>query len=323
MEDEFSKILDFVSGKTEYNTCIETTPEFNEICSRCNKNSVAFNGGLCICTNPSCGIILGHNIKPDQEWRYYGNLDNKSSDPTRVGMPTNELLPKSSLGSVISNKYRTSSFNRLRQYQQWNSMPYKERSLWNIYSKIQLQAGNAGISKNVIDKAKALYKTISETRISRGSNRLALEAACIYMACKMHNVPRTAKEIAEIFGLDLSVMTKGVKNFSIIMNQNKSHNFNIQVKATNPTDYIDRYCSSIEVSDFIIDKCKQVSSKAHELDIVDENTPSSIAAGSIFLVATEYNLPITKKQIKEACKVSEVTISKCYKKLEKYKKYLL
>ena len=40
-----------------------------------------------------------------------------------------------------------------------------------------------------------------------------------------------------------------------------------------------------------------------------------IAAGSIFLVCSLCNQNITKKQVSKACKISEVTISKCYKKL--------
>ena len=33
------------------------------------------------------------NICDNPEWRYYGSKDNKSSDPTRCGMPVNTLLP--------------------------------------------------------------------------------------------------------------------------------------------------------------------------------------------------------------------------------------
>ena len=62
------------------------------------------------------------------EWRYYGSSDSKSSDPTRCGMPVNCLLPESSVGTVISNQWTTNkSMMRVRQYQMWNGMTYKDR----------------------------------------------------------------------------------------------------------------------------------------------------------------------------------------------------
>ena len=57
-------------------------------------------------------------IDSNPEWRYYGNDDSKYSDPTRVGLPTNALLPQSSLGSTISFKYGESyEMKKIRNYQ--------------------------------------------------------------------------------------------------------------------------------------------------------------------------------------------------------------
>ena len=41
-----------------------------------------------------------------------------------------------------------------------------------------------------------------------------------------------------------------------------------------------------------------------------------MAAGCIYLYIKERNLEISKSDISEVCKISEVTINKCYKKLE-------
>ena len=43
-----------------------------------------------------CGNIKDVTLDYNAEWRYYGNEDSKMSDPTRCGLPTNELLPESS-----------------------------------------------------------------------------------------------------------------------------------------------------------------------------------------------------------------------------------
>ena len=50
-----------------------------------------------------------------------------------------------------------------------------------------------------------------------------------------------------------------------------------------------------------------------------ENTPHSIAAGVIYFIAQLCNLCVTKKEINAVSQISEVTINKCYKKMEKLK----
>ena len=51
-------------------------------------------------------------------------------------------------------------------------------------------------------------------------------------------------------------------------------------------------------------------------DLIPENTPHSIAAGIVYYVAQLCNLNICKKKISVVSEISEVTINKCFKKLE-------
>jgi transcription initiation factor TFIIIB Brf1 subunit/transcription initiation factor TFIIB len=50
-----------------------------------------------------------------------------------------------------------------------------------------------------------------------------------------------------------------------------------------------------------------------------ENTPHSIAAGIVYFISQLCKLNISKKDIKMVSEISEVTINKCFKKLEKLK----
>ena len=52
-----------------------------------------------------------------------------------------------------------------------------------------------------------------------------------------------------------------------------------------------------------------------QFSYVNDNTAPSIAAGAIYLACELTDEKITKKQVSDACKTSEVTISKCFKKL--------
>jgi transcription initiation factor TFIIB len=59
------------------------------------------------------------------------------------------------------------------------------------------------------------------------------------------------------------------------------------------------------------------------MNLIPENTPHSIAGGIIYFVSQVCNLNINKLLINNISKISEVTINKCYKKLESYKDDLI
>ena len=293
-----------------------------DYCDSCEDFGVTIESHYRVCLK--CGVISDFVIDNTAEWRYYGFDDNKLSDPTRCGLPTNDLLPESSLGSIISYKYNESfDMKKIRNYHAWNAMPYKERSLYNVFDNIKIRAINSGIPTCIIDEANIMYKKIAETRISRGSNRKGIIASCIFKACKIKNVPRSAKEIADIFQLSVTNMTKGCKKFDEIMNLNKNNNDEISLTTSHSDDFIKRFCSKLSIDCNVSNICEYVCKKAEEYSLVSENTPPSIAAGSIYLVCSLLNVNITKKAISESCKISEVTISKCYKKLFRYHKHLL
>ena len=215
-------------------------------CSECDSTDLISDEGFNICTN--CGALNDGVIDSCAEWRFYGNDDSKSSDPNRCGLPTNELLPESSLGSTISFRYGESyEMKKIRNYHTWNAMPYKERSLYNVFDAIQIRAINSGIPSCIIEEAKILYKKISETRISRGSNRKGIIASCIYKACILQGCPRSAKEIAEIFKLNITHMTKGCKKFDEILNLEHGQNLCLSSNTTKSIDFIERFCSKLNL----------------------------------------------------------------------------
>lgn len=283
------------------------------MCDHCDSDDVILEDGNYICK--SCGTLVSRFIDSNAEWRYYGADDSKGNDPTRCGLPTNELLPDSSLGSMIGFINNEShDIKVMRKYHMWNCMTYKERSLYNIFDTLTINAVNNGIPKIIIEEAKMLYKKISEMKISRGENRSGLIASSIYMSCKNNKVPRSTKEIAKIFNLKATTMTKGCKKFQEIMR--------MHMDSTNAEDFICRFCSKLNLDKPMRDICKFVVQKAEELSIVSENTPPSIAAGSIYLCNNILNWGVSKKELSDTCEISQVTISKCYKKLHSYRHHI-
>ena len=299
-----------------------------EFCERCENNLAFSDEGFLTCTNTKCGIIYKDLVDHTAEWRYYGADDNQNSDPTRCGMPINPLLQESSYGcKVLCIGSMSYEMRKIKRYTEWQSMPYKEKSQYDDFQTISTMAQNSGIPKMIIDNAILYHKKISEYDLTfRGDNRDGILAASIYVSCRVNNYPRTAKEIATIFNLDVTSATKGCKNALAIINnleKDMDNKEKTQFCKTNPEAFIERYCSKLNINNELTKLCKFIAIKIERKDIMPENTPPSIAAGVVYFISQICKLNISKRDVKIVSETSEVTINKCYKKLEKLQDELI
>lgn len=183
-----------------------------------------------VCT--ACGIHLGYLIDSTAEYRWFGTED-RSPDPSRVGNPMNPLLPESSLGTrILARPGDSKAMRRIRQYHLWNIMPYRERTLWNVFEMLHVRASNAGISLAIVEEAKQLYAQVSPLCICRGQQKDALLAACLYESLKRHDTPRRPADIAEMFQIDSKLITRGVKQFSGLLEEHLHASTQFLAKST-------------------------------------------------------------------------------------------
>ena len=317
IKKDFFKNLDDSFDDTEYKTIDE---EVLYKCKECKHLLKISEEGFYCCSNSKCGILYKDFINNGPEWRFYGSDDINNSDPTRCGMPINPLLKESSFGCKITTSSNSSyEMRQIKRFTDWQSMPYKEKSKYDDFQIITTYATQSGISKLIIDKALVYYDKISSEKTYRGLNRDGLLAASIYISFSINGYPRTSKEIAHIFNLDTTSSTKGCKNAVSILNtlEHGSDNKTFLNKST-PTTFINRYCSKLNINSELTKLCLFIASIIEKKNIISENTPHSISTGIIYFVSQKFNLNITKKSIHECSKISEVTINKCYKKLEEY-----
>jgi|TARA_R110002096_G_scaffold192160_2_gene373727 transcription initiation factor TFIIB len=308
--------------------CIYRASGNREYCDHC-ENTLAFSDeGFLTCTNSKCGIIYKDMLDNSAEWRFYGADDNHGDDPTRCGMPINPLLQESSFGCKVLCSNNTSyEMRKIRRYTEWQSMPYKEKSQYDEFQRITTMAQNAGIPKMIIDDAVRYHKKISDHDLSfRGLNRDGILAASIYMSCRINSNPRTAKEIANVFHLDVTSATRGCKNAQMIVNsleKDLNNNEKTSFCQATPHSFIERYCSKLSMNAELTKLCQFVSIKIEAQGMMLENTPNSIAAGIIYFIAQVCLLNITKRDVKNVSNTSEVTINKCYKKIDKLTEQLI
>ena len=319
-KEQIWDMFDREEGKDKDDTieCIYSSEYDDNKCIKCGEPLFISDEGFNCCSSQSCGKIYKESLDYGPEWRFYGADDTSSTDPTRCGLPVNPLLKESSFAcEIICNSKSSYEMKKIKQYSKWNAMPYKEKSKYDDFQIISALASNAGIPKIIIDDSFRYYDKISNIKTYRGVNRDGILAASIYIACSVNNNPRTSKEIADIFKLDNTSATRGCKNaLSILGDLENEEQEKTVLHNSTPSSFIHRYCSKLSINQELTQLCLFIASIVEKSKLIPENTPHSISAGIVYFVCQKCNLNISKKMINAISKISEVTINKCFKKLE-------
>jgi transcription initiation factor TFIIB len=311
----------------------DTKPAQQEghICPECDtdRNVQQYNDEL-ICH--ACGTHMGFMIDSSAEYRWFGSED-RSPDPTRVGNPMNPLLPESSLGTrIMSRPGDNKAMRRIRQYHLWNIMPYRERTLWTVFEMLHVRASNAGISLAIVEETKQLYAQVSPLCICRGQQKDALLAACLYESLKRHDTPRRPVDIAEIFQIDVKLITRGVKQFSGLLEEHLHSAAPTHVSApekkmdtpsTNFRHYLEPAICKLEtprsLHGQIVELAMRLGDLIDELGICPETTPSSLAASALALTCEKLKIEKPNADIARVCSISLATLQKCLKRIESWR----
>ena len=307
--------------------CVYQIEERIDACAVCGAELMVMDSGFPTCTNASCGVIYKISLDFSPEWRYYGESDKGSVNPARCGTPINPLLMESSFGcKVLCDGKSSYEMRKIRKWTEWMSIPHREKLLYEEFKFIGVMAQNAGISKIFVDRAMVIHKDISEQKMFRGVNRDGIKAASIYLSCRLNGCPRTAHEIADIFNIDKTSATTGCSTAVNIL-QNIERDMEPDQKSvlatTRPSAFVERFCSKFAIPSELVVLAKFVAHKVETQNIVSDNIPQAVSAGIIYLISESCNLGVTKGGLKAVCGVSEVTISKCFRKLDAFRDKLI
>jgi transcription initiation factor TFIIB len=300
---------------------LESCEKKCQYCNAINSFIYDYRNATEICGE--CGVIIDNIEDQAPEWRYYGASDNKNVDPTRCGGPINPLLPKSSMGTCMTGVGNYRHINRLHK---WNQMPADERSLYEVFKKIDTIIKNFQINTKIVEETKEYYKILSEKEekvkgyLTRGNIRISLIASCMFVACKNNGKPMREIEIANIFGITSADVTKGLKKFGEL---EKNKNIQINGNENNIHDYINKYCSQLNIDNKITKLIHLIYIRAKKINILRNSNNTSICSGLLYFVSEIIGITIKKSKIISIINVSEVTLNKVYKEFVAHEKILL
>lgn len=317
---DVKKLWDILDTHEDIHVENHEISEDNDICPKCDVPFIVDRSGFYVCD--ICGFLMKEVVDQTPEWRFFGNDDNNTSaDPSRCGMPVDPQYSESAFGSkVMSCKGKIKcDLKHLQQFTKYQSAPYREQSHYEESQHIKNLASINGISEKIINTACHYREKILTHTTFRGINREGIIAASIYLACRKLNCPRTDKEIANVFNIEPGEATNGCNLAMHIINiieNDYDEKDKTQFENTKPEAFIDRYCSKLNINDLYTKLCLFIAKCVEQRELIPGNVPQSIATGIVYFVSQRFGLQLTKQNIYEISKVSEVTINKCFNLLE-------
>lgn len=302
-----------------FDSFIEEEPKVTKediVCFNCESEDLLFDSEYSFLTCKNCGVIVC-------------TLLDKKNEATMAlvdGSNISHFLPKSSLGTSISGNPRM----KIRKVNDWWKWEYKEKAFYDDKKFIEDKCYNAKLHQAIVDNALNLYKRISETRdkngkyfINRGINRIGLMAASVYYGSKMQKQPRSPKEIAVVFGLKQTEMTKGCKRFLALIDHKVLYN----TEMNETKDFVERYCNKLGLDHSYYYRVIELIKNIDKLQIATNHQPPSVAAAAILLTVSllgnNTEISLNKKKLHALFKISEVTITKTYNKIYPWLRLLM
>lgn len=319
-ELEYNKYLDddFYTDNLLDTIKKTTIKSDSNICINCKSPNIITEGSIKTCND--CGVINEETLNNNVDISNNDEIDSSH----KYGGPSNNQFTK---GTKIAAK----GFNRISLIQNQGQTCYTELALLKENELIKNTCKKYNISQNCIDTAQIYYKMIYTKKHDKGKregkniimrrvNKLLVQAGCLFNACKIQGEPRTVQEIADIFNIEIKHVNRGCRKFSELINVNTMY---YQFKSSKSVDFIQRFSENLNIDKKYIDIAKDISRNIHKLDLAATHEPPSIAAGCILLVVNIYNIQLSKKQISDIFGISDVTISKTYRKIYPFHKILV
>lgn len=280
---------------------------------------------------PTCATVASRQIDYGAEWRYFCSDDNRSFNPTRC-CPSNQSSTVQQLGSIVSCAPRKmpSQWTRrteqtadnaslvaaagksVQRFQTWTALSYRERVLCSIFDNMSSVLTLNGVPACILEDAKHLYRQATSSRITRGENREAVIAVSVYYACKRSRVPRSIKEIGEMFNVRTTSLTKACRLFADALPDVED-----AAAASCAVDYTSRFCCRLGLDREVVSQVREVVRRIDLSQMICDAMPTSIVAGAILYCTRTSGVKgePSAADVAKTCMVAAATATKMLRRI--------
>ncbi len=288
------------------------------VCSACSSTEVYIDSarGEVICSN--CGLVLSdHSIDMGPEWRAF--TADEQNARQRVGGPTDWSKFDQGLTTIIGRQNvdaagrklsstRRAQIHRLRKWQIRTKVHSSDkRNLAVAMTELHRISSQLSIPYSIRETSAVIYRKALRKRLTRGRTILGMVAASLYLACRVHQVPRPLEEIVEqihITRKELSLCVRLILRY-----------LNLKIPHSNPIEFVHRFGTELNLPGEAKKKAIDILKRAREERLTIGKDPKGMAAAAIYVASILTGSRRTQLEIARTARVTEVTVRNRYKEM--------
>ncbi|MCS7099742.1 MAG: transcription initiation factor IIB [Sulfolobales archaeon] len=285
---------------------------------KCPPDKVVFDEsrGQYVCLETG-EVIEERVIDQGPEWRAF--TSDEESKRARAGSPLSPMIHDGGLTSVIDWRDKDATGKKLEMKKRLDAMRWRK---WQLRTRIQSSidrnitqaavelgriADQLGLPKSIKEEAVSIYRRAIERGIVRGRSVEAVAAAALYIACRIHKIPRQLDEISSITKADKREISRC---YRMLVKE-----LEVKVPPTDSADYVPRIVSALGLSGRVAKKAVELLEEARKLGITAGKDPTGVAAAAVYAAAQMLGIRRTQKDIAAVVGVTEVTVRNRYREL--------
>ncbi len=290
-----------------------STGEEDDKC--CEHPDIHEEGGFFVCV--TCGAV--HDVVIDSTPRRAFTAEEMrnrtGNEPVinKIGPRTMMQGSHDAKGKLLSAEQQF-RFKRLAKIHRSLVSSY-ERNLFVALPSMEMFQEQLRLPDIVVKDVLRIYTRAVREKLTLGRTNDAVMGAAILAAVRLHNVPRSLKEIIERTGINRK---KAVHAFRLVVQQ-VLPKLNLKIQPFSPIRYVDKYAEELGVSLVTRNATVSLLQNCMKKGLrVAGKDPRGIVAAAIYLAGKALSEKHTQHTIARQLKITEVTLRSRIKDIYKY-----
>lgn len=257
-----------------------------------------------------CGVVIVEGMLSQKpEWRAFTPEERREkgragspTDYTRYdkGLPTTITVDRDAFGRPLPPEVRRQMW-RLRKWHIRSQIHASEsRNLMHAMNELERLSDKLHIPSSIRGRTAIIYRKALSEGLVRGRSIAAIVAGALYAACRLAEIPKSLKEVAEASTRDEKEVAR---SYRLLVRRLK-----LEMPIHDPLHYISKIAEKAGLSGEIQGQAVRILREAQRKRLAIGKDPRGVAAATLYIVCKQKGKKITQKEIASAANITEVTL---------------
>jgi transcription initiation factor TFIIB len=281
------------------------------VCPECD-GTVRPDSDEAVCTD--CGLVVSTDrVDRGPEWR---SFDDGAADGKRTGAPLTRSRHDRGLSTTIGHGTDTRLTGRKRrrvarmrrEHARARISTKRDRNQVYAFTEIRRLVGALSLPDSIRDQSCTLFESAQNEDLLKGRTLEGFAAAAVYATCRVRSLSRTVEAIVDVARAEESELRVAYDALN--------RDLGLPTGPVDPREYLPRYANALDLDQAVEGRATDLATDAVESGLATGRNPSGVAAGCLYLAASEAGANCTQVDAADAADVSAVTVRHTYQALD-------